>query len=166
MSEVEHVIPTKEFISYTMYGEMMDELVDVLMPKRHEYASIHGLPRGGLAIAVHLSHYLQLPFTLNVTQFTNEYPDGKLLVVDDIIDTGVTFERFLDIASLKKINFETAVLYYKSHSSYTPTLYLRETNNWICFPWEMIEEKPNREKYVHLGGDIDPVNTGLDINTI
>ena len=43
---------------------------------------------------------------MNVTQFSTEFPNGKLLVVDDIIDTGRTFERFLEIARLKKIKFD------------------------------------------------------------
>lgn len=156
----------KVFIDYATYGLLMEELVNKLFPERHKYSAIHGLPRGGLAIAVHLSHYLQLPFRLNVTRFAAEFPNGKLLVVDDIIDTGKTFEHFLEIAESQKIQFDTAVLYYKEHSSYEPTFYIRETIDWICFPWELHEEIPNRQKYKSLGGSIDPVDTEINLEEI
>ena len=153
-------------VTYSEFEEMMKELVTVLYPNRHEYACVHGLPRGGLSIAVHLSHYLQLPLMMNVTQFSTEFPNRKLLVVDDIIDTGRTFERFLEIAKLKNIKYDTAVLYYKPNSSYYPSYHLKETDDWICFPWEVYEEIPNREKYEPLGGTIDSSDTDLDLNIL
>ena len=166
MIEIEHKVVEKVQITYAQFDKLMKELVKILLPKKHEYSCIHGLPRGGLSIAVHLSHHLQLPLMMNVTQFSKEFPNGKLLVVDDIIDTGRTFERFLEIARLKNIKFETAVLYYKPQSNYYPTYYLRETEDWICFPWEVFEERPNREKYEHLGGSIDSTDTDLDLNIL
>lgn len=149
-------------VTYDDFGRLMQEMVKILTPIKDEFVAVHGLPRGGLAIATHISHFLNLPFVLNITQFKNEHPIGKLLVVDDIVDTGRTFERFLEIAALKHIQFETAVLFYKPHTEYVPTYYIRETMDWICFPWEPLEEKPNREKYIHLGGSVDTINSDLD----
>lgn len=149
-------------ISYSEFGQFMDNLVKLLYPIKQQFVAIHGLPRGGLSIAVHLSHHLELPLMMNVSQFQNEFPNGKLLVVDDIIDTGKTFERFLEIAEMRNIHFETAVLYYKPHSEYTPNYYIKETTDWICFPWEKFEEIPNREQYEHLGGTVESSDTDIE----
>lgn len=149
-------------ITYDQFGQMMSKMVEDL--KGHEYTAVHGLPRGGLSIAVHLSHFLGLPLVMSINHFINEFPEGgKILVVDDIIDTGRTFERFLEIAEIKKIDFETATLFYKAHSAYQPDYYVQETNDWIIFPWEPVEEIPNRECYSHLGGCMESENNGVGI---
>ena len=160
--EENYDVVEKVQVTYSEFGGLMEQLVKILYPIKNKFSAIHGLPRGGLSIAVHLSHYLELPLMMNVSQFNSEFPAGKILVVDDIIDTGKTFERFLEIAELRNIQFETAVLYYKPHSEYTPNYYLRETGEWIVFPWEKFEEIPNREKYEHLGGEIDSCDTDIE----
>lgn len=149
-------------ITYDQFGEMMNQMVNDL--KNNGYAAVHGLPRGGLSIAVHLSHFLGLPLVMSINHFINEFPEGgKILVVDDIIDTGRTFERFLEIAEIKSISFDTATLFYKEHSTYRPNYFVQETNDWICFPWEPLEEKPNREAYEHLGGSIESQDNGIGL---
>ena len=91
-------------VSYDHFSHLMDKMVEDLKDK--QYVAVHGLPRGGLAIAVHLSHFLQLPLVTSISQFCSEFPNGgKLLVVDDIIDSGRTFERFLEIAGFKGLFF-------------------------------------------------------------
>lgn len=137
-------------VTYDDFGDMVDELVLRLQDKK--YTAVHGLPRGGLSIAVHLSHFLKLPLITSISQYISEFNknDDRLLVVDDIIDSGRTFERFLEIATLKNIKFDTAVLYYKPLATYTPNIYVRQTEDWIVFPWEPWEEETNREGYEHL----------------
>jgi hypoxanthine phosphoribosyltransferase len=152
----------KVLVSYNEFSNMMGELVEIL--KEEKFSAVHGLPRGGLSLAVHLSHFLEIPMIINVTRFNEEYPDGTLLVTDDIIDSGRTFRRFLEIAHLKNIKFKTAVLYFKPHAEYYPDWFLRETVDWICFPWEKVEEIPNREKYIHLGGNVESYNMDLSLN--
>ncbi len=148
-------------VTYSDFSKMMDEMVSKLQNKK--YTAVHGLPRGGLSIAVHLSHFLELALVTNISQYiTFNNNIDKLLVVDDIIDSGRTFERFLEIATIKKIKFETAVLYYKPFGEYTPNLYIRETEDWIVFPWEPYEELVNRETYETLNEPDDEEN----INTL
>lgn len=154
----------KQKITYSEYGKLMDQLTKMIQSSDKEFNAIHGLPRGGLPISVHLSHYLQLPLVANINHFLSEYSkDSLLLVVDDIVDTGRTFDRFFEIAELKNLKFETATLCYKPHTDYIPTYSLFETNNWIIFPWEPVEEIPNREEYEHLGGEIESCSFNLDL---
>lgn len=163
MSTHDYTTVQKVHVNYTTFGNLMNRMVEKILSSQHDFVAVHGLPRGGSSIAVHLSHFLKLPMVINLTHFKNEFPNGKLLVVDDIIDSGKTFERFLEIAELKHIPFETAVLFYKPHSSYTPDYFIEETIDWIVFPWEPMEEIPNREVYEHLGGSIESTDTGLGI---
>ncbi len=138
-------------ITYEHFGYLLDKMVEDLKKREIIYDAVHGLPRGGLPIAVHLSHFLNLPLINNITQFTSEFtPDKKLLIVDDIVDSGSTFDRLIEIANIKNINYTTAVLYYKNHSTYEPDYFVEETLDWIVFPWEEFSENPNRDKYKHL----------------
>ena len=125
----------KEFISYSFYEHMVEELIrkiegsDILESLKYVY----GIPRGGLPIAVHLSHYFELKLMV-----TEPYESMETLVVDDIADTGVTLLKYRD-------NFRaTATLYYKKRSVVKPRFYVYETNKWVVFPWEKEDEIPNR----------------------
>ena len=84
----------KVFISWSEYELYIDRIADWVKYKCDEdIGAIYGLPRGGLPIAVSLSHRLDLPILMN-------YYDRKLattkkiLVVDDIADTGHTLKDF------------------------------------------------------------------------
>ena len=62
----------------------------------------------------------------------------ELLIVDDIADTGITLEK---LAGMCKA---TATIYYKERSTVKPTFYIITTKKWIVFPWERMNETPNR----------------------
>lgn len=130
----------KKIISYSEYSILINELVEKIKAglDLSKIKMIYTYSRGGLPIAVHLSH------TLNVKMVTDEsdiyFPEfytGTILVVDDIADTGRTLDG-------KQMLFPTATLFYKPRSIVKPTFYVRETTDWIVFPWELVDEKPNR----------------------
>ena len=53
--------------------------------KNKKFEGVYGFPRGGLCIAVALSHSLELPLL--------DEPKNNSLIVDDIYDTGYTLEK-------------------------------------------------------------------------
>ncbi len=64
----------------------------------------------------------------------------KVLIVDDVLDSGLSLNNILN--ELKKItnNIKIATLYFKPESNKTnikPDFYLHETNKWIVFPHEL-----------------------------
>lgn len=89
---------------------------------------IYGQPRGGLILAVMLSHKLGLPLTLT--------PYASMLWCEDIVDTGETFLKM-------KQKFPKAVycslLAKKFHSEVFHVCDYSEKNEWVVFPWETEE---------------------------
>ena len=103
---------------------MIKELAIKISKDGNEYDGIYGIPRGGLPIAVCLSHELDLPLLM--------YPTDKSLVVDDISDTGKTLESHKNKA--------IATLYSTSWTKTKPLYFIKEKlfkSDWIVYPWEI-----------------------------
>lgn len=127
----------KEFVSYLHFDVYMDQLVKKI--RANEYASsklkyVYGIPRGGWPIAVHLSHHLDLDIRFSHPSVGCKI--DEVLIVDDIADTGVTLRAFQDYC--------IATIFYKPRSIIKPQFYIKETTKWVVFPWERIDEVPNR----------------------
>jgi hypoxanthine phosphoribosyltransferase len=90
---------------------------------------IVAIPRGGWIPAVMLGHRLNIP----VQSLAMPVCTSKVLVVDDICDTGKTLWKIMQQLSLEA---RSATLFYKYNTTYDPTYYARETKEWIVFPWE------------------------------
>jgi len=94
------------------------------------YSAVYGVPRGGIIPSVLLSCSLNLCLleTLDDTFF-----DGDILIVDDVIDSGKTRERY------KRYNFIS--LWDKSV----------DKNEWVEFPWErMNNESPVEDSITRI----------------
>lgn len=95
---------------------------------------IMGIPRGGLPIAVYLSHLLKKPLLEKQEIFSKIAASRKdkcheYIIVDDIADSGKTLTKNF-------YNFPTATLFIKPNSIHVPTFYIENTIDWIVFPWE------------------------------
>jgi len=79
-------------------------------------------------------------------EFTHNIEHSKVLIIDDILDTGETFEDVIN--HLKKFNYKesrTCSLLVRGTAVLKPSYYgeLLEVNDkrWIVFPWEKREFK-------------------------
>ena len=64
----------------------------------------------------------------------------KLLIVDDVSDTGGSLDFTVNLIREKGIDdFKTAALHYKPWSIFKPDYYIEEINKWIIYPWEIGE---------------------------
>jgi hypothetical protein len=98
---------------------------------------ILAIPRGGLVLAVKLSNVLgNIPVAFQYDE-KNPLFSGKVLIVDDVSDTGKTLRKELEHLGARKA--KVATLYYKPHSVLKPDYYAFETDKWIVFPWEKEE---------------------------
>ena len=115
-------------ISWKEYDDMIVQLTEKIKESKITFDGIYGIPRGGLVLAVSLSHQLDLPLLI--------YPTKNTLVVDDISDEGKT------LSSLK--NRKIATLYSTSWTKIKPDWHIKEKtdkNTWLIFPWENQEKE-------------------------
>lgn len=92
---------------------------------------VYGLPRGGLVLAVMLSHRLGKPLLLA--------PTSNSLIVDDICDSGESLLHYYKNSSGEEKTERPliATMFYKNNPLVKPDLFLYEKgNDWIVFPWE------------------------------
>ncbi len=88
-----------------------------------KFSGIYGVPRGGLCLAVALSHRLNLQLI--------DKPLKDSLIVDDVLETGITLNNFKNIEGA---NF--FVLVSKKKPIWWKTANLYNEKEWIVFPWE------------------------------
>ena len=88
-----------------------------------KFSGIYGVPRGGLCLAVALSHKLKI-------ELISE-PIKNSLIVDDVYETGITLKNFKDIEGA--IFF---VLFSKIKPTWWNTVHISKEKEWIIFPWE------------------------------
>ena len=68
-------------------------------------------------------------------------PASKVLVVDDIFDSGSTMKAVLELLSPAVAEVKIATLYYKPEANTTdiaPDFYGCKTDRWIVFPHELL----------------------------
>jgi xanthine phosphoribosyltransferase len=90
---------------------------------------VYGIPRGGLIIAVTLSHRLSIPWLAE--------PQPGCILVDDVIETGHTMQTLID-----KLHKQYPGLHWPAWVWVTKTLlpgiryhcYV-DPKTWVCFPW-------------------------------
>ena len=96
---------------------------------------VYGIPRGGLVLAVMLSHRLNIPLLLA--------PYNNCLIVDDICDTGESLSHYVFNSSESSDHkFWTTTMYYKPNErNIKPEIVYDKisSNTWVVFPWESIQ---------------------------
>ena len=98
------------------------ERIAQLVGDRH-LNGIHGIPRGGLVLAVALSHRLELPLLPE--------PQPGCLVVDDVFETGLTLAPHRQLAGA-----ELVVWISKVEPVWWRAVEVSPSPEWIVFPWE------------------------------
>ena len=111
-------------ISYFTWSEF-DNCVEQIANKCKfiEFSGIYGVPRGGLCLAVALSHKLKIDLIPK--------PIKNSLIVDDVYETGITLNAFKDVEGAMFY-----VLFSKVEPVWWNTVHISEKKEWIVFPWE------------------------------
>ena len=107
---------------------------------RHGIVEVLGIMRGGAIPAVMLSHRLGVPVTL--ARRPAALNRGTVLLVDDIIDTGVTVQRAMTEnrdCVVAAIVSRCATIDDGDDRPRPVTSYRRVPYgcNWVVFPWEL-----------------------------
>jgi len=73
-------------------------------------------------------------------ELTIELVEQKVLLIDDVSDTGKSFEFAVKYLHSKNLHtLKTAALHFKPHSIFKPDFFVSETSKWIVYPWEYME---------------------------
>ena len=110
-----------KYFSWSEFDKSVDYIANRC--KKLKLSGIYGVPRGGLCLAVALSHKLNVQLI--------EKPLKNSLIVDDIYETGFTLSNFKNIEG---VNF--FVLVSKKKPIWWNTVSLIQKKEWIVFPWE------------------------------
>lgn len=149
------------WVSWDQYHTLIERLALKIHESGWAFDKILCLARGGLRVGDLLSRIFDVPLgvlatssyreaagtrqgQLDIAQFitiTRGTLDGRVLLVDDMVDTGKTFNRvqahllaeFPAISQLK-----SAVLWWKGHSTAMPDYFVEKLseNPWIHQPFE------------------------------
>lgn len=113
-------------LSWEEFCQALSRLSDQLRSKR--FSCVYGVPRGGLVLAVALSHHLDIPLSLS--------PAPDMLWCDDIVDTGTTY-----LQALKEYPGATFCAWAAKeyNSQVIHSLDLSHKKEWVLFPWESRE---------------------------
>ena len=128
-------------ISYFTWSEF-DKSVEHIANKCKflEFSGVFGVPRGGLCLAVALSHKLKINLISE--------PIKNSLIVDDIYETGITLNNFKNVEGAMFF-----VLFSKIKPTWWNTLFISKKSQWIVFPWEnTLNSKSDREEYIKKRG--------------
>lgn len=125
----------------------------------HEYLAYRGIET--YHTAVKAESYVGIeqrvePRIEGLDRVKDAIADGQqVLIVDDIFDSGCTVRKVRELLVDRTRNIRVATLYVKrgaNRTDITPDYFLRETDQWIVFPHELVgltpEEIENKDAYV------------------
>ena len=126
------------YFTWSEFDKSVEEIADKCRFKK--FSGIYGVPRGGICLAVALSHKLKIELISK--------PIKNSLIVDDVYETGHTLTTFKDIEGA--VFF---VLFSKIKPKLWNTVFISKKNQWIVFPWEnTLNSKSDREEYIKKRG--------------
>lgn len=146
-----------EVPSWDYIYELLIELAEKIKKSGFKPDIIVGISRGGWPPARVMSDLLENP---NITSIRVEFyldvyktadkptitqpisvpiKDKRVLIVDDVSDTGKTLKLVYEELTKQAREVKTATLYYKPWTDYEPDFYAKVTDAWIIFPWDRYE---------------------------
>jgi hypoxanthine phosphoribosyltransferase len=147
--------PARELMVWDELGSGARELAGQIVADGYQPDLILGIARGGLLVAGALSYALGVKntFTMNVEFYTGiderlpvpmllppvpelvDLHDSRLLIADDVADTGQTLALVKGFCANQVGEVRVAVLYEKQRSIVASDYVWRRTDRWIVFPW-------------------------------
>ena len=121
-------------LSWAEFEVAIDKLTRWLDPIADGRA-IYAPPRGGLPIAVALSHRLNIPLVTTITSSIQ-----KLIWVDDLIDTGITLQRARENLTGKNVRYCSWVNRLSPEHALSVLLIDESEDVRVVFPWECVDQ--------------------------
>src|ERR1700730_3167024 len=148
----------RETLTWETFGDAAEELARAIADDGVRLDVILGLARGGLFVAGALGYALSVK-TLHVmnVEFYNgvgstldmpvmlppvpsavDFSEKKVLIADDVADTGKTLELVRGFVAGHVAEVRSAVVYEKPTSLVKCDYVWKRTDRWINFPWSTL----------------------------
>jgi uncharacterized protein len=145
----------REILDWAGYGPAVRSLAQQIADSGFQPEIILAIARGGLFTAGSLGYALGVKniYVMNVEYYTGvderldvpmmlppyvdfvDMSDAKVLIADDVCDTGHTLKVVRDHCLANVGDVRSAVLYEKSHALVKCEYVWKRTDQWINFPW-------------------------------
>ena len=155
----EPAVIEREELDWATYGVAARELAQQVADDGYDADIVLAIARGGLFAAGSLGYALSIKniYVMNVEFYTGvgerldvpmmlppyidlvEMRDQKVLIVDDVADTGKTLELVREFCVPQVADVRCAVIYEKPQSLVKCEYVWRHTDLWINFPWSTEE---------------------------
>jgi hypoxanthine phosphoribosyltransferase len=152
-------VSEREVMSWGDLGRGTRDLAEMVADDGYRPDIVLAIARGGLLVGGALAYALGVKntFTMNVEFYTGvderlpmpmilppvpelvDLEDARILIADDVADTGATLVLVDDFLTGKVGEVRSAVLYEKSRSMVRCEYVWRRTDRWIDFPWSARE---------------------------
>jgi len=160
--------PTREELTWPLFGTASRELAQQIADDGFRPDLILSIARGGLFVAGALGYALNVKnlHLINVEFYTGvdqrldmpvvlppvpqpvDLSGARVLVCDDVADTGATLKLVKDFCELHVAEVRCAVIYEKPGTSVHCEYVWRHTDKWINFAWSVedpVVEAMNRD---------------------
>lgn len=145
----------REILTYELFGTAVRDLAQQVVDSGYEPDLVLSIARGGLGLgmglgyaldvknlsAVNVEFYtgvdqrLDVPIMLPPTPQAVDLAGLKILVADDVADSGKTLEIVQAFCADHVAEARTAVIYEKPWTGVHADYVWRRTDRWINFPW-------------------------------
>jgi hypoxanthine phosphoribosyltransferase len=149
----------REILSWERFGSASRELAQAVHDDGYRPDLVLSIARGGLLVGAALGYALSVKntWTMNVEFYTGveerldvpmilppvpeliDLESARMLIADDVADTGETLALVKQFCSGKVREVRCAVLYEKPRSTVRCEYVWRRTDRWIDFPWSAQE---------------------------
>ena len=147
----------KAYYSWDDVNGMMADITQQMATKMLKPHVVLGPGRGGFRIGVMMSHYFDIPFhgfewqtrdgevqnSNQLRQLLSKYNGKRVVIIDDINDTGTTLKGIHDIVVMEGMtdNVKYVSLFEKLSSEFSVDISAKELDEeeekqWIVFPYE------------------------------
>lgn len=161
-------VSEREIMTWDIFGTASRDLATEIADSGFDPDIILAIARGGLLIAGALGYALAVKnlYTMNVEFYTGvderlpvpmilpPVPDlvelrfARVLIADDVADTGHTLKTVQDFFRGRVKEVRTAVLYEKPQSVVRCDFVWKHTDLWINFPWSDKDPVIHRDNLV------------------
>ena len=171
-------VPVREVLSWDEFGEAARDLARTVRRSGFAPDLVVAIARGGLPLAGAISYALgtKMCGSINVEFYTDvdeTLPEPvllppmldapalggkKVLLADDVSDSGRTLALVVDLLASYGADVRTVTLYTKPRTVHVPDFEWRKTDRWITFPWSALPP-------VSIDGDDSDISDNSDSAT-